>query len=65
MRRGPIAAVTWLLTTVLTILVVRVHAGDINDEVLTATQACKVTIVAEPEVDVALLKLGCGRDVEG
>ena len=56
MRRGPIAAVTWLLKMVLTILGVRVHAGDINDELLTTTQASKVSVVGEPEVDVALLK---------
>ena len=30
----------------------RVHAGDINDKLLTATQAGEVTIVGEPEVDV-------------
>ena len=39
----------------------RVHPGDVNDELLTTTQASKVTLVGEPEVDVALLKLGRRR----
>ena len=42
-------------------LCVRVHAGDINDKLLTATQAGKVTMVGELEVDVALLELGTVR----
>ena len=37
------------------------HAGDINDKLLTATQAGEVTVVGELEVDVALLGLGAGR----
>ena len=57
MRRGPITAITCTLTIVPTILGVRVHTGDINDKLLTTTQASKVTLVGEPEVDVALLKL--------
>ena len=61
MRRGPIAAVTCTLASVPTTLGVRVHTGDINDELLTTTQASKVTLVGEPEVDVALLKLGRRR----
>ena len=48
--------------TVLTILVVRVHAGDINDELRTATQVSKVTLVGESEVEIALLKLGRFRE---
>ena len=61
MRRGPITAVTCTLTIVPTILGVRVHTGDINDELLTTAQASEVTSVGEPEVDVALLKLGRRR----
>ena len=61
MHRGPIAAVTCTLANVPTILGVRVHTGDINDELLTTTQASEVTLVGEPEVDVALLKLGRRR----
>ena len=65
MRRGPIAAVTCTQAIVPTILGVRVHAGDINDELLTTTQASEVTLVGEPEVDVALLKLGRRRGANG
>ena len=61
MRRGPIVAVTCPETNVPTILGVRVHTGDINDELLTTAQASEVTVVGEPEVDVALLKLGRRR----
>ena len=61
MRRGPITAVTCTLTIVPTILGVRVHTGDIYDELLTTTQASKVTLVGEPEVDVSLLKLSRRR----
>ena len=62
MRHGPIAAVTWRQTIVPSILGVRVHMGDVNDELLTTTQASKVTLVGEPEVDIALLKLGRRRE---
>ena len=47
------------------VLGVRVHTGDINDELLTTTQASKelkATLVGEPEVDVSLLKLGRHRE---
>ena len=42
----------------------RVHTSDINDELLTTTQASEVTLVGEPEVDVALLKLGLHREAQ-
>ena len=61
MRRGPFAAGTCTLPSVPTTLGVRVHTSDINDELLTTTQASEVTLVGEPEVDVALLKLGRRR----
>ena len=40
------------------------HAGDVNDELLTTTQASKVTLVGEPEVDLSLLKLGRRRETD-
>ena len=61
-RHRPIAAVTWRPTIVPTILGVRVHTCDVNDELLTTTQASKVTLVGEPEVEIALLKLGRFRE---
>ena len=64
MRRRPHVAATGTPTTVLTSLVVRVHAGDIKDELQTTAQASKVTLIGEPKVDVALLKLGRHREAD-
>ena len=64
MRGRPSAAATCTPTTVLTSLVVRVHTGDINDELQTTAQASKVTLIGEPKVDVALLKLGLHREAD-
>ena len=40
------------------------HTSDINDELLTTTQASEVTLIGEPKVDVALLKLGRHREAD-
>ena len=53
--RGPVAYATWLWYT---FLCVRVHAGDINDKLLTAAQAGETTVVGELELN------GGGEDLK-